>query len=144
MYLCSLEESSRIRFRSTTHSRHARGVCSQPLGDSAALKAAEETAGGVLGDLKMEFGTKEPSLSVRVRGTEEPAEVCVGKGATHRLLSLLDLLPHGVMKISHDVEGLVSRRDLGLGSQGADAWRITSAREPQASRFSRGTIFFCA
>eukprot|EP00752_Nemacystus_decipiens_P004012 g3675.t1 len=78
-----------------------------PKGDSAALRAAEETAGHVLGDLKMEFGTKEPSLSVQVRGTEEPAKMCLGKGATHRLLSLLDLLPHGVMKISHDVEGLV-------------------------------------
>lgn len=86
-----------------------------PLGDSAALKAAEETAGHVLGDLKMEFGTKEPSLSVRVRGTEEPAELCLGKGATHRLLSLLDLLPHGVMKISHDVEGLVRSQTGPLG-----------------------------
>lgn len=57
----------------------------------------------------MEFGTKEPSLSVQVRGNGGPAEeVCLGEGATQRLLSLLDLLPHGVMKISHDVEGLVS------------------------------------
>eukprot|EP00903_Cladosiphon_okamuranus_P006582 g6430.t1 len=78
-----------------------------PKGDSAVRKAVEDTAGQVLGDLKMEFGTKEPSLSVRVRGKEEPAEVCLGKGAAHRLLSLLDLLPHGVVKISHDVEGLV-------------------------------------
>ena len=56
----------------------------------------------------MEFGTKEPSLSVEVRGDGGTAEVCLGKGAARRLLSLLDLLPHGVVKISHDVEGLVS------------------------------------
>ncbi|CAM9513569.1 unnamed protein product [Pylaiella littoralis] len=78
-----------------------------PKGDPAALKAAEQTAGDIFGDLKMEFGTKEPSLSVQIRGNEEAVEVCLGKGAAQRLLSLLELLPHGVMKISHDVEGLV-------------------------------------
>lgn len=60
----------------------------------------------------MEFGTKEPSLSVQIRENEEAVGVCLGKGAAQRLLSLLELLPHGVMKISHDVEGLVSRSSL--------------------------------
>lgn len=108
----SFDEVSRDRFQPPL-------ICSKrdlpySLGDPAALKAVEETAGHILGDLKMEFGTKEPSLSVRVQGNEKPAEVCLGKGAAQRLLSLLDLLPHGVMKISHDVEGLVSGVAFGL------------------------------
>lgn len=99
------------------------------LGDSAALKAVEETTGQVLDDLKMEFGTKEPSLSVQVRGSEEPVEACLGKGAAHRLLSLLDLLPHGVVKISHDVEGLVSRVAFDLEGYGGGADHVCLRRE---------------
>ncbi|CAM9620742.1 unnamed protein product [Ectocarpus fasciculatus] len=79
-----------------------------PKGDSDALKAAEEIASAILGDLKMEFGTKEPSMAVQIRkDADAAAEACLGAGAARRLLSLLELLPHGVMKISHDVEGLV-------------------------------------
>ena len=79
-------------------------------GDSDALKAAEEIATAILGDLKMEFGTKEPSMAVQIRkDADAAAEACLGAGAARRLLSLLELLPHGVMKISHDVEGLVRK-----------------------------------
>lgn len=77
-------------------------------GDSDALKVAEEIATAIFGDLKMEFGTKEPSMAVQIRkDADGAAEACLGAGAARRLLSLLELLPHGVMKISHDVEGLV-------------------------------------
>lgn len=77
-------------------------------GDSDALKAAEEIARAILGDLKLEFGTKEPSMAVQVRkDADAAAGTCLGAGAARRLLSLLELLPHGVVKISHDVEGLV-------------------------------------
>ncbi|CAM9740717.1 unnamed protein product, partial [Hapterophycus canaliculatus] len=79
-----------------------------PKGDSAALEAAKETAGQIFDELKMEFGTKEPSLQVQIREDGDAgAGVCLSEGAARRLLSLLELLPHGVMKISHDVEGLV-------------------------------------
>lgn len=78
-------------------------------GDSAALDAAKETASDIFDELKMEFGTKEPSLQVQIReDNDAEVGVCLGEGAARRLLALLELLPHGVMKISHDVEGLVS------------------------------------
>ncbi|CAN0563159.1 unnamed protein product, partial [Ectocarpus sp. 12 AP-2014] len=99
-----------------------------PKGDSDALKAAEEIAGAILGDLKMEFGTKEPSMAVQVRKDADAAVgTCLGAGAARRLLSLLELLPHGVVKISHDVEGLVeTSSNLASvtpikGAQGGDA-----------------------
>lgn len=80
-------------------------------GDSDALEAAEEIAGDILGDLKMEYGTKEPSMTLQIRKDADDdaaaVETCLDAGAARRLLSLLSLLPHGVMKISHDVEGLV-------------------------------------
>lgn len=60
----------------------------------------------------MEFGTKEVSLSVgfdkSADGLVEAENKCLDNDAARRLLSLLGLLPHGVIKMSHDLEGLVS------------------------------------
>lgn len=61
-----------------------------------------------MADLKLEFGTKEDSLSVDFEGTGDAAGLCLGEGGARRLLSLLSLLPHGVLKMSHDLDGLVS------------------------------------
>lgn len=84
-------------------------------GKQEAEKAAQDIVTRVAGDLKLEFGTKEASFSARLEPTNEvEAESgelkCLGKDDARRLLSLLGLLPHGVVKMSHDLEGLVSRR----------------------------------
>lgn len=79
-------------------------------GEPPALKAAEAVIARVLAELKMEYGTKETSLSVRLEFDGESAGSRFGDDDARRLLSLLSLLPHGVLKMSHDLEGLVSER----------------------------------
>ena len=62
----------------------------------------------VLSDLKMEFGTKEASLTAHVEQDDRGMEACLARSSAQRFLTLLELLPHGVIKMSHDLEGLVS------------------------------------
>lgn len=65
----------------------------------------------MLAHLKLEYGTKEAFLSVRLEGTGDAVGAgeasSIEEGGVRRLLSLLSLLPHGVVKMSHDLEGLV-------------------------------------
>lgn len=76
---------------------------------ASAVTAAEETIARVFSDLKLEFGTKEASFSVHFESIEAVEKICIHSEATRRLLSLLSILPHGALKMSHDLEGLVSR-----------------------------------
>ena len=62
----------------------------------------------VLSELKMEFGTKEASLTAHIEEDDGETEACLAKGSAEQFLTLLELLPHGVIKMSHDLEGLVS------------------------------------
>lgn len=90
------------------------------LGTTEIKALAQETVARVLSELKLEFG-KEKSLSAHLdEGTEDVARGketggvlrCLEHEGARRLLSLLQLLPHGVVKMSHDLEGLVSPRFL--------------------------------
>lgn len=62
----------------------------------------------VLSELKMEYGTKEASLTAHIKESDGEAGACLARGSAQQFLTLLELLPHGVIKISHDLEGLVS------------------------------------
>ena len=62
----------------------------------------------MLSELKMEFGTKEASLTAHIKEDDGETEACLAKGSAQQFLTLLELLPHGVIKMSHDLEGLVS------------------------------------
>lgn len=82
-----------------------------PRGNTAARDAAAAAVARVLAHLKLEYGTKEAFLSVRLEGTGDAVGAgeasSIEEGGVRRLLSLLSLLPHGVVKMSHDLEGLV-------------------------------------
>lgn len=64
----------------------------------------------MVSELRFEFGRKDTMLSVRFgeEATETAYSTCLSEEGRHRLLSLLQLLPHGVVKMSHDLPGLVS------------------------------------
>jgi len=54
-----------------------------------------------------EFGSMEPKIKVKFTGSEEVPEKCFTDKSQTNLIGLLRTLPHGVLKYSHDVEGLV-------------------------------------
>ena len=57
--------------------------------------------------LKKEFGSMEPNISIKFTGSDEASEKCLSEESQTSLIGLLRTLPHGVLKYSHDVEGLV-------------------------------------
>ncbi len=57
--------------------------------------------------LTKEFGSIEPNINVKFTGSEEVPEKCFTEKCQTNLIGLLRTLPHGVLKYSHDVEGLV-------------------------------------
>ena len=57
--------------------------------------------------LEVEFGSVEPNMNVKFTGSDELPEKCLTKQSQTDLVGLLRTLPHGVLKYSHDVEGLV-------------------------------------
>jgi dipeptidase D len=57
--------------------------------------------------LKKEFGSIEKNMKVKFTGSEESSEQCLSNESQTSLIGLLRTLPHGVLKYSHDVEGLV-------------------------------------
>lgn len=85
---------------------------------ASVVTTAEETIARVFSDLKLEFGTKEAFLSVHFESIGGVEERCIHSEAARRLLSLLSLLPHGALKMSHDLDGLVSRACGGSLPQG--------------------------
>lgn len=58
-------------------------------------------------DLMAEFGTKEPNLKVTLKPLEAKFDSALRVTHRDRLLGLIQSLPHGVIKMSHDIPGLV-------------------------------------
>jgi dipeptidase D len=59
-----------------------------------------------LGAIAAEFRTPDPDMSFEVSGTDLPADV-FSEASTARVLELIAALPHGVLMMSNDMEGLV-------------------------------------
>ena len=59
------------------------------------------------GALIKEFGSMETNLNVKFTGSNELPDKCLSNQSQMDLVGLLRALPHGVLKYSHDVEGLV-------------------------------------
>ena len=49
----------------------------------------------------------EPNLDVKFTGSSELPDKCLSDSSQMKLIGLLRTLPHGVLKYSHDVQGLV-------------------------------------
>lgn len=56
-------------------------------------------------EFKEQYAMKETSLSVKLRAAQNLAAEVLTADSTDRLLSLLLLVPHGVAKMSHAVQG---------------------------------------
>ncbi|KXZ50230.1 hypothetical protein GPECTOR_17g868 [Gonium pectorale] len=61
----------------------------------------------VLDDLRAEYGSVEPGLTLRLEPHPEPVSEVVAPADSARLLALLRGLPHGPLRFSQDVAGLV-------------------------------------
>lgn len=70
---------------------------------AAAQAAVVQRAAG----FKQEYALKEPGLSVTAAPAATPPAKCLTAAAGGQLVDLLLTLPHGVVKLSHAVEGLV-------------------------------------
>ena len=57
--------------------------------------------------LSKEFGSMETNLRVNLSGLNDSPDKTLTKDSQTKIISLLRTLPHGVLKYSHDVEGLV-------------------------------------
>ena len=57
--------------------------------------------------LSKEFGSMETNLQVNLSGLDDSPDKTLTKDSQTNIISLLRTLPHGVLKYSHDVEGLV-------------------------------------
>jgi dipeptidase D len=86
--------------------REAFATCRVPKGELDALQAVIDE---IKGEFEAEYGSIDPDLAVVVvqpDDSEEMREV-FNQHARDRLLHLLRTLPHGVLSMSRDVEGLV-------------------------------------
>jgi dipeptidase D len=54
-----------------------------------------------------EFGSKEKNLRITFAGLDDAPEKTLASNSQKALIGLLRTIPHGVLKYSHDVEGLV-------------------------------------
>jgi dipeptidase D len=57
--------------------------------------------------LNKEFGSKEKNLKISFTGLNDSPDKTLTKDSQAALVGLLRTIPHGVLKYSHDVEGLV-------------------------------------
>ena len=57
--------------------------------------------------LNKEFGSKEKNLKISFAGLDDSPEKTLTEESQTALVGLLRTIPHGVLKYSHDVEGLV-------------------------------------
>lgn len=86
--------------------------------------------------LRGEFGSLEPGLSLTAVACDNPAEVMTDE-SSRRLLDLLSALPHGVLRMSADVEGLVETSTNLATIKRKDGIEIgTSQRSSFASRLA--------
>ena len=75
--------------------------------DPESVSDAQNSVSNRARALKKEFGSVEPNMNVKFTGSDELPEKCLTKQSQTDLVGLLRTLPHGVLKYSHDVEGLV-------------------------------------
>ena len=68
---------------------------------------AQNSVSKMTGALIKEFGSMETNLNVKFTGSNELPDKCLSNQSQMDLVGLLRALPHGVLKYSHDVEGLV-------------------------------------
>ena len=73
----------------------------------AAMADAQIAVGARTAALQAEFGTLETALRVTLAGLDAAPAECLSAGAQTSLLGLLRALPHGVLKYSHAIPGLV-------------------------------------
>ena len=83
--------------------REARGVIAVESGGAAEVKASLEAE---LTAIAVEYRAADPDMSFEVTDTEVPAEV-FSEASTAKVLELIAALPHGVLMMSSDMEGLV-------------------------------------
>jgi len=57
--------------------------------------------------LNKEFGSKEKNLKISFAGLDDSPDKTLTEDSQTALIGLLRTIPHGVLKYSHDVEGLV-------------------------------------
>ena len=57
--------------------------------------------------MNKEFGSKEKNLKISFAGLDDSPDKTLTKDSQAALVGLLRTIPHGVLKYSHDVEGLV-------------------------------------
>ena len=85
-------------------------------------------------DLRAEFGTREPGLKVILRSLDGKFDSALRVTHRDRLLALIQSLPHGVIKMSHDIPGLVetSNNVASVRSQGDEFLISCSTRSSVA------------
>lgn len=79
-------------------------------GDPSSLPRVRAVVAAIEADLKREFGRIDPDLVLELIAEPEPdvhAAAYLSEDSAHRLLDLLLVLPNGVLKMSHEVPGLV-------------------------------------
>jgi dipeptidase D len=105
--------------------REAFALCRVEKGQVEALKAVAEKCGK---DFLEEFEATDPDLSVNVEAIDDNDELRqpVNVHARDRLLRVLDGMPHGVLSMSREVEGLVeTSNNLAVVSDKGDHTEIT-------------------
>ena len=91
-----------------------------------AMADAQIAVGARTAALQAEFGTLETGLRVTLAGLEDAPAECLSAGAQTNLLGLLRALPHGVLKYSHAIPGLVeTSNNLASVAADGDNYRIT-------------------
>lgn len=90
--------------------------------DAAAFKKAVMEHAEVI---RKEFEKTDPGLTVEVIAVEN-SSACITKESTHQIIRLLIALPHGVITMSPEVDGLVeTSTNLGVMESGDDAFKVT-------------------
>jgi dipeptidase D len=110
LYAASLEEPLRVASfgGGNAHNaipREAVAVVVAPAGDGAAGRV-EECILRELDAIASEIATVDPNLSYEVGGTSVPQDAW-DVASTRQILALVTALPHGVMAMSSDIQGLV-------------------------------------
>ena len=69
-------------------------------------KAFTKLVNAVAKEVKSEFANTEATMTIKAKAVETPAKV-MGKGYQERILDMIYALPHGVLRMSDSVPGLV-------------------------------------
>ena len=90
----------------SAHNAIPRDASSVIAVDAAELDAVRSAVAGMNKTLRAEFGESEPDLNVTVSPGDRTDSI-LDRASTDRLVDLLLAIPHGVMRMSADVQGLV-------------------------------------